>query len=353
MKQLIRSQYNSKGYVYAASAADVAKESGFEKIARMGSNENPFPTPAAILAAACAALPDINRYPDPASQNLTAAIRRENSGASVVVSGCGMDGVIETALRMLIDPGDKVVISTPTFSVYGLMARSVSAHVVNVPRTGAEFAVDVDAFIAEAKDAKISFLCSPNNPTGTVTPVEDVKKILANIDGVLFLDCAYVEFSDIDYRPLLASGNLVIGRTMSKVYGLAGLRIGYALVPEWFTAPYAAAVTPFTLNCVSEAAACAALAHPELRTSFVSFVREWREKFLREIPFPVLPSGANFVLINTAPLKSDEAVHRLAKAGVLVRSCSSFPGLGDTYIRVSIGDVWENERFLAAVKGLC
>ena len=114
-----------------------------------------------------------------------------------------------------------------------------------------------------------------------------------------------------------------------------------------------AGVTPFSLNCVSEAAGVAALENPSCRDRLVSHVRAWRKRFEEEIPFPVLPSGANFVLINTAPLKSDDAVVQLQKKGVLVRSCSSFPGLGDAYIRVSIGDDWENERFLSAVKELC
>ena len=89
-----------------------------------------------------------------------------------------------------------------------------------------------------------------------------------------------------------------------------------------------------------------------LDTNFIAHVRKWRETFVREIPFPVLASGANFVLFDVAPMTSNEAMEAFAKAGVLVRSCASFPGLGETFVRVSVGDVWENERFLAAVKQL-
>lgn len=352
MQPQIRLEFKGKGYVYAASAKKIAEEIGVDKIARLASNENPFEPSPEIRAAATAALVDINRYPDPSSASLREAIRRHIYDAPVVVSGSGMDGVIETVIRVVVAPNDTVAIATPTFSVYGLAAAAASANVINIPALP-DFTVDVDAFIEAAKDAKLSFLCTPNNPTGTVVPVADVERILQNINGFLFLDCAYIEFADEDYYSLLKYDNLIIGRTLSKVYGLAGLRIGYAFVPEWFVAPYMAGVTPFSLNCVSEAAGVAALEDPECRDSFVAHVKETRKRFEDEIPYPVIPSGANFVLINTAPMKSDDAVKLLQKKGVLVRSCSSFPGLGDTYIRVSIGADWENERFLSAVKELC
>ena len=352
MKPQIRSEYNGKGYVYAASASDIAKETGFDKIARLASNENPFEPSPAIRKAAQEALADINRYPDPSSAKIREAIRRNIYDAPVVVSGSGMDGVIETVIRVVVAPGDKVAVAAPTFSVYGLAAKAASAEIVNI-QSKEDFTIDVDAFIEGAKDAKLSFLCTPNNPTGTTVPAEDVKRILENISGFLFLDCAYIEFADEDYYQLLSYDNLIIGRTLSKVYGLAGLRIGYAFVPEWFVGPYMAGVTPFSLNCVSEAAGVAALENPECKDALVSHVRSWRKRFEDEIPFPVLPSGANFVLINTAPIKSDDAVKQLQKMGILVRSCSSFQGLGETYVRVSIGDDWENERFLEGVKKLC
>ncbi len=351
MKPRVRSEFIKSGYVFAKSPADIAKEYGFCEVALLGSNENPYPPSEKVLKAAEEALSGVNRYPDPKAAEYHAALRANICDAPVVTSGLGMDGVIETAIRTLVAPGEKVVISTPTFSMYGLAAKAASAEVVNVPRKS-DFTVDLDMFVREAKDAKISFLCTPNNPTGTVTPIEDIEYILDRIDGVLFLDCAYVEFSDVNYLPLLSRDNLIIGRTMSKVYGLAGLRIGYAFVPAWFEGPYNVAATPFTLNRVSAAAASEAVSDHVYKDNFIAHVRKWREEFIKEIPFPVSPSGANFVLINVAPKLGDDVMEALAKQGVLVRSCASFPGLGDTYIRVSVGDVWENERFLSAVKKL-
>lgn len=351
MKPRVRYEFIKSGYVFAKSPADIAKEYGFSEVALLGSNENPYPPSEKVIRAAKEALSGVNRYPDPKAAEYHAALRANICDAPVVSSGLGMDGVIETAIRTLVAPGEKVVISTPTFSMYGLAAKAASAKVVNVPRNS-DFSVDLDVFLREAKDVKISFLCTPNNPTGTVTPIEDIEYILDRIDGVLFLDCAYVEFSDINYLPLLARDNIIIGRTMSKVYGLAGLRIGYAFVPEWFEGPYNVAATPFTLNRVSAAAASEAVSDHVYKDNFIAHVRKWREEFIKDIPFPVSPSGANFVLINVAPKLGDDAMEALAKQGVLVRSCTSFPGLGDTFIRVSVGDIWENERFLSAVKKL-
>ena len=334
---LCRELYTKTGYVFAKSPAEIAAASGFAEVAMLGSNENPYPPSPAVLKAAEAALAAANRYPDPKAEEFVAALRRYVYDHPVVTSGLGMDGVIETVIRTLVSPGDKIVVSTPTFSVYGLDAAAASARLVNVPRA-ADFSVDVDAF---------------NNPTGTVTGTADIERILSEISGVLFLDNAYVEFCDVDYLPLLKKyDNLVIGRTLSKVYGLAGLRVGYGFVPAWLEGPYRSAATPFTLNRVSEAAAIAAVSDTAYRDNFIAHVRKWRETFVREIPFPVLASGANFVLFDVAPMTSNEAMEAFAKAGVLVRSCASFPGLGETFVRVSVGDVWENERFLAAVKQL-
>lgn len=347
-----REMYTRAGYVFAKSPSEIAREFGFEKVALLGSNENPYPPSPSVLQAGAAALASANRYPDPTAASVTAALRSTVFDHPVVTSGLGMDGVIETVIRTLVAPGDKVVVSAPTFSMYGIAAAAASARVVNVGRSP-DFSVDVDAFLAVAHDARLSFLCTPNNPTGTVTPVADVEKILSGISGVLFLDNAYVEFCDAEYLPLLKRhDNLIIGRTLSKVYGLAGLRVGYGFVPSWLEAPYHAAATPFTLNRVSEAAAIAALLDTKYRDSFVAHVHRWREVFVRDVPYPVFPSGGNFVLVDVAPLSGNEAASRFARAGVLVRSCVSFPGLGETFVRVSVGDVWENERFLAAVKSL-
>lgn len=352
MERLVRSCYKQKsGYVFAKKAEDIAREYGMTRIARLASNENPEPLSPAALAAAESALKTVNRYPDEKVNILMNALRA-TYGDFHFVTGVGMDGVIETIIRTLVEPGEKVVISTPTFSFYALAAMGQGAEVVTVPRE-ADFSVDTKKLIRAAKDAKITVLCSPNNPTGNATSIEAVEEILNGIEGLLFLDNAYVEFSGIDYTPLMKRHeNLVLGRTLSKVYSLAGLRIGYAFTPRWLPPWYQRAGTPFTVNAVSMAAAAAALSDNDHAERYIAQVTRWRKRFADEVKYPVLPSDANFVMIDVAPHKSDEMVGELAREGVVVRSCRSFTGLEDHYIRVSIGEDWENEQFVQVINTL-
>jgi histidinol-phosphate aminotransferase len=351
MERLVRSCYKQGGYQFAKKATDIAREYGIDRIARLASNENPSPPSPAVIAAAEAALQQVNRYPDERVGLLTTALETLY-GKYPFVTGVGMDGVIETLLRTLVEPGETVAISTPTFSFYRLAALAQGAGVVTVPRRD-DFSVDPDALVHAARTAKCTVLCSPNNPTGNATPIEDVRQVLEGIEGILFLDNAYVEFSETDYLPLTKKyENLVIGRTFSKVYALAGLRIGYAFVPAWLQPFYLRAGTPFTVNSVSCAAAAAALADTERFVRFVSQVKRWRKRYTREVKYPVLPSDANFVMVDVAPRTGNEMVELLARRGVIVRSCRSFSGLPDHYIRVSVGDDWENELFVREINSL-
>jgi len=352
MERLVRSCYKKKsGYVFAKKAEDIAREYGIDRIARLASNENPSPLSPAALAAAEAALKTVNRYPDEKVNTLMNALRA-HYGDYHFVTGVGMDGVIETIIRTLVEPGETVAISTPTFSFYTLAAMGQGAEVVTVPREP-DFSVDTKKLIKAAKTAKVTVLCSPNNPTGNATPIDAVVEILEGIEGLLFLDNAYVEFSGIDYLPLMKKHeNLVLGRTFSKIYSLAGLRIGYAFTPRWLPPWYQRAGTPFTVNSVSMAAAAASLSDTAHAERYLAQVTRWRKRFAAEVNLPVLPSGANFVMIDVAPRKSDEVVEELARHGVVVRSCRSFTGLEDHYIRVSVGEDWENELFVKVINSL-
>jgi histidinol-phosphate aminotransferase len=351
MERFIRDCFRKGGYVFAKKAEDIARQYGSTRIARLASNENPEgPSPGAV-AAAEQALRQVNHYPDERVNVLTDALRAYY-GDYPFVTGVGMDGVIETLIRTLMEPGETVAIATPTFSFYGLAAVAQGAKVATVPRKK-DFSVDTKKLIRAGRTAKVTIICSPNNPTGNATPVETVMEVLDKIDGVLFLDNAYVEFSDLDYLPLLKHyENLVIGRTFSKVHSLAGLRIGYAFVPSWLVTYYQRAATPFAVNSVSAAAAAAALTDRDHPTRYIEQVKRWRKRFADEITYPVLPSDANFMMVDVSPDKGDQIVEKLARHGVLVRSCGSFAGLPDHYIRVSIGEDWENELFIKAMNGL-
>ncbi|HUK38998.1 MAG TPA: histidinol-phosphate transaminase [Methanomicrobiales archaeon] len=351
MRRSARRCFSEGSYVYATEAAEIARRSGIEPVARLASNENPFPPPPAVLDAAMLSLRGVNRYPPEVPLSLLQALERHH-GKYHFAAGAGMDGVIETVLRVLVDPGEKVVVATPTFSFYGVAARGQGAEVVPV-RRNEDFSVDPEAFARAMEDAPLGFICSPNNPTGNATPPDEIAGLLESFDGVLFLDNAYVDFAGLDYRPLMREyDNLVIGRTLSKIHGLAGLRIGYAFLPGWLEEPYRRAQTPFAVSSVAAAAAEAALGEKEWSGAYLDHVRTWRDRFSREITRRVYPSEANFVLVDVAPLASDDATKALASRGVVVRSCRSFPDLEDHYLRVSIGEDWENERLITEINRL-
>ncbi|MDG6257278.1 MAG: aminotransferase class I/II-fold pyridoxal phosphate-dependent enzyme [Methanomicrobiaceae archaeon] len=351
MQHLVRDCFRGEGYRFATGAFDIARACGWDRVARLGSNESPYPPSPLAIARATEALASANRYPDEHMVSLVESLRRAFGDYSFV-TGAGMDGVIETVIRATLDAGDRVAISTPTFSFYGIAARAQGGVPHPIPRTGG-FAIDAGRVIAESRGAKITFLCTPNNPTGNATPPEVIGEICDGIEGMLFLDNAYVEFAALDYMPLLRRfDNLIIGRTFSKAYALAGLRVGFACVPSWFEPLFRRAQTPFALNAVSAAAAMGALADTEHVRRIVAHVTAWRRRFTAEIPFPVLPSDANFVLVDVSPLTGDEAVEALARRGVVVRSAAGFPGLGDHFIRASIGDYWENERFIEEIQSI-
>ncbi|HUU75123.1 MAG TPA: histidinol-phosphate transaminase [Methanoregulaceae archaeon] len=350
-KRLVRGCFAGEGYVFAKKAEDIALEHGLERVARLASNENPEPPGPQAIEEGCRALRQSNRYPDENMGALTEMLRQYHGGYHFV-TGVGMDGIIETIIRLLVDRGDSIAISIPTFSFYELAATAQGGQVIRIPREN-DFSVDCRKFADIARNAKVSFLCTPNNPTGNETPPEEVAELLEELEGILFVDNAYVEFSDMDYRYLMDRyDNLVLGRTMSKAFSMAGLRVGYAFVPEWILPFYRSAATPFTLNSVSAAAATAALRDREHVSRIVSQVKRWRKRYRDECAYPVLPSAANFVLVDTAPFTGDQMAEKLAARGVVVRSCRSFRGLDDRYIRVGIGEDWENERFLEEINSI-
>jgi len=351
MEHLVRDCFKSGGYTFAQKADDVAQEHGVSRVARLASNENSEPPSPEVIEQGITALRQANRYPDERVEILVSALRR-SYGNYAFVTGVGMDGIIETVIRALVNPGEKVVVSTPTFSFYNIATIAQGGVVVPISREP-DFSVDAKKIIRGGKKAKITFLCTPNNPTGNATSFTAIEEILQGIGGVLFLDCAYVEFSGIDYLPLLKKyDNLIIGRTFSKVHSLAGLRIGYAFVPAWFQPYYNRAGTPFSVNSISAAAAAAALQDPDHARRSIAQVKKWRKRLFNDVNYPVMPSDANFVLVDVSPKSGDAVVAALAQKGVVVRSCRSFSGLPDHYIRVSIGDDWENELFISAINGL-
>ena len=346
LRPLYSPDRGSGGYAFAQSPEELEKNFG-KPVARLASNENPFGPSSVVFDALKQSLSDVHRYPDQEVKQFQDALRSLYGFYSFVV-GLGMDGVIETILRVLIEPGDKVVLIEPTFSFYRLATEAYHGAVCSVPLRG-DFSVDPEAVISASQGAKLTFLCTPNNPTGTTIPQETIEKIAESIDGLLFLDNAYGEFSEDPFAPfdlMKKYDNVIIGRTMSKLYGLAGLRIGYAAVPDWFFPAYEKAETPFAVPVLSIRAATAALLDQKYAQEVRAHIIRWRDRIIQESPLPIVPSSSNFCLIDISPKTGKEATQFFAERGVLVRSCDSFFGLKPHYIRVSIGRDMECEQLL-------
>ncbi len=333
-----------EAYVPGIAAEEIAKKFGAERIIKLSSNENPYgASPKAIEA--FRSFSDLHLYPDPEYAELRERIA-EYTGWEYerIVVGAGIDGILETIFRFAVGEGDEVLIAPPTFSYYRILAKLSCAKIVEA-RRNERFEVENAAELISRK-TKLAIFCSPNNPTGNLERREEIIDVAESINGLVIVDEAYVEFAD--GAASIDADNVVIARTFSKAFGLANLRIGYALLPEEFVSIYRAASTPFPVSTAAEKAAIAALEDVEWMRSCVERIRKERERLFSFLDkrFEAYPSQANFVLFKAPPNLYEELLRR----GIIVRECSSFGLKG--YIRVSVGREEENDAFMRAVEEL-
>jgi len=340
-------------YVPGKSIEEIASAYGLDptSIIKLGSNENPLgPSPKAVRALVEAA-PGANIYPSADARELREALSKYTGFpvSNIVASGPGMDGLLDGLCRIIIEKGDEVIVPTPTFSYYELPARACGGEPVFV-RRNPDFSLDPEKILeAVSSRTKIIFLCSPNNPSGNLLPEADLRKIVENTRALVFVDEAYVEFADRNLAGLVREyDNLAVGRTFSKVFGLAGLRLGYGLLPEWLAKEYLRAATPFSVSLPALRAGVAALSDTGHLNKSINLAREGRGYLRKNIPFTVYPSQANFVLVDVAPLKSKKVSESLMKKGIIVRPCDSFREAGDSLIRVTVGTPEQNEKVVRA-----
>ncbi len=337
-----------KPYVAGKGYVEISRKYGLkpEQIIKLGSNENPYgPSPKAIQAMQKVS-PE--RYPEP-EELIEALSDYTGYPAEMIVIGAGMDGVMDTLTRLFLDEGDTTFIPTPTFSYYEILTWLCGAKPSFAAR-GPRFDVPVDQ--DRLLKAKMAFICSPNNPTGNVISEKDVREIAEITDGIIFLDEAYADFSDHNLLGLVNDyDNLIVGRTMSKAFGLAGLRLGYAVAPEWIADQYRRATPPFFgITCASVAAGVAALGDLEYMRGSVAKIRSERERLRRAIGSH--PSQANFLYIETSD-PSDIVVERFLSRGIIIRDCRSFRGSGEHHVRVTVGTPEQNDSFLEAYREIC
>lgn len=359
-KKLIRSHIKSvPAYVAGKSIQETAEELGLSPfgILKLSSNENPLgPSPKAVYAA-CESLKSSSVYPLPDARFLKSAIAKSVSlnPDSVFATGPGMDSLIDTFCKLVLSPEDEVIISVPTFSFYEIAARVYGATPVFIPRDP-DFSVNADEILkAVSEKTKIIFICSPNNPTGNSVSEDVVRKLAEKSNSFIFLDEAYVEFSSqgslihllTDYE------NIVIGRTLSKIYGLAGLRIGYGLMKPWLACEMQKIALPFSISSVSETAAVAALSDTEHFQSTFKMVQTGRKQLIEGIhsftPFKAAPSDANFIMVDVSPFYSRQICDSLLKDGIIIRSCDSFRGCGKHSVRITVGTFEMNEKVIKSL----
>lgn len=333
-------------YVAGKGFTEVSRKYGLkpEEIVKLGSNENPYGPSPKVAGALQNISPE--RYPEP--EELMAGLAGYTGfPEEMIVIGAGMDGVMDTLARLFLEKGDQTFIPTPTFSYYEILTVLCGATPVFSPR-GKDF--EVAAHIPA--DIKMAFLCSPNNPTGNVTGEDEVRALLESTDAIVFLDEAYVEFADQSLAMLVKEyDNLVVGRTLSKAFGLAGMRLGYALAPQWIADQYKRAAPPFFgISCASVAAGVAALSDIPFMHNSVEKIRMERQRLQGAINSH--PSQANFLYIETGDA-SNSFVEKFMARGIIIRDCRSFRGAGEHHARVTVGTPSENDRFLSAFGEIC
>ncbi|MCL2337867.1 MAG: histidinol-phosphate transaminase, partial [Firmicutes bacterium] len=292
-----------------------------------------------------------NRYPDPGAEELVKEISScYKLPPEQIMVGNGSDEMILN-LMLTFGVGNRVIVTPPTFSMYGIHARVAGAEVVAVPREQ-NFELVTDDIIRAADGAGLVVICSPNNPSGNSSSTEQIAAILAGCRCPVAVDQAYLEFGGVDMQPLLADyNNLVILRTMSKAYSLAGLRVGYLFADPGIIHYLLKVKQPFNLNNFSQIAAREVLRHRELFAQQIAQIAEEREKMylaLQAIPnLTVYPSDANYLLF-AAHGQAAGIYQGLLQQKVQIRNFSE-PPLAHC-LRVTVGTPEENKIFLSALR---
>ncbi|TFH21052.1 MAG: histidinol-phosphate transaminase [Acidimicrobiales bacterium] len=325
---------------------------------RLNTNESPVPPPAAFRDAVAAEVSRVewNRYPDRAATELRAAIAELHGvdPAQVFVAN-GSNEVLQTVLLAYAGPGRTVATFEPTYQMHAQIARVTGATVVEGERA-ADFTLDpaeVERVIAEFRP-HVVFLTSPNNPTGLVEPAERVRQLLDLAPGLVVVDEAYAQFADWSALDLVSEDRpLVVTRTFSKTWSMAGARLGYLVGPTWLVAELDKVVLPYHLDAVKQIAGRLALRFSDDMNDRVDQIVAERERIMEamaDLPLDVFPSGANFVLFRVLPGDLDgRAVWQgLVDRSVLIRDCSSWPRL-ENCLRVTVGTPQENTEFLHAL----
>ena len=345
-------------YVPGRPIEEVAREHGLDPsgIIKLASNENPFgPSPKALDAME-AVIRQLHLYPDGSASVLKRALADVlGVGTGNLILGNGSNEILEFVGHAMMRPGVEVVVPEFCFAVYPIVTALFGATLVTVPAV--DFGADIDGLIrAVTPRTGVLFLANPNNPTGTRTSRDDIFRLLREVpkEVLIVMDEAYIEFLDdpVDLVPQVLSGaheNLLLCRTFSKIFGLAGLRLGYGIASPALIAAFEKVRQPFNINAIAQAGAVAALsdADHQARTRENNRVGvEYYQSAFRAMGLPYVPSFANFVLVKTG--RGAAVFGALQKRGIITRPMGGY-GLPD-WLRISVGTPAENARCLVALR---
>ena len=349
-------------YVPGRSQGEIAEEFGLNKdeIIKLGSNENPWgPSPKAVEAIVNETK-SINRYPESQLQELVheMAMYAGVDDSQVIVGGDGADEIIDVLAKTFIDEGDEFIVPLPSYMYYEYLLQQYGACPVYARWDLENNVLDVDSIFEAITDkTKMIFLCSPNNPTGTLIDKEVLRDIaFKNPDILIVIDEAYFEYSEVTNKDLIDEfDNVFIIHTMSKVLGLAGMRIGYGLACNEII-EYMHRIKPvFSLTRLSFVAALNTFRDKTYIEESIKKGIESRQYLYDELSkidsLNVFPSKSNFMLIDVRDtgFTASELALELMKRGVIVRDCTSFKGLDEYWIRISICTLDEDKKFIEII----
>jgi histidinol-phosphate aminotransferase len=329
---------------------------------RLNTNESPYPPPAEFVTRFVAALQDVawHRYPDRGASALRDALGAFlGQPSSRLLCANGSNEILQTLMLTYGGGGRRALLFEPTYALHAQIARTTATEVV-VGERGPDFEIDLDVATAlmRATRPSVVFVCSPNNPTGTVetrSTVEGLLAVAAEVGALLVVDEAYGEFSPWSALELLDDDRpLVVVRTYSKVWSMAAIRLGFAVAPAWVIAELEKVILPYTLSVPTQIAGTIALDfRREMEQRVAALVEERGRLFaaLAELPgLTVVPSGANFILFRVHG-DAGALSARLIERGVLVRDFSSWPRV-EGCLRVTVGTPDENSEFLSALQAV-
>lgn len=330
---------------------ELKREKKLTRIFKLASNEIPF-YPDYAEKAIKKEIKNLNRYPESSCFYLGSKLAKKlEVSRDSIVFGNGSDEIISLALKAFIEKGDEVIVAFPSFLIYQIQAQLFGAKVVKVPLKN--YAYDLDEIAKKAGSrTKIIFIANPDNPTGTYINRGKITKFLKEIpkDILLFFDEAYYEFAPSDFPDSLEllkkRKNLIITRTFSKAYGLAGLRIGYGVTSKEIAAALNKVREPFNVNRLAQVAAESALENENFVKKAVDFINQEKKYIyenLKKLDLSYIESSTNFVLFSFKP-GAKRLYNYMLNRGVIIRELSGW-GL-DNFFRVTVGTRAQNREFI-------